>query len=154
MMGITAEELVRHFLDTIKGARAAYEKGVADEQYFHDETNDLNHALELLPRNHPLRIGLDEQLSESRWQRRKAKDEIEQLEPLINFLKRQKGMVGELSKVLGDIKSIQKEQSQRFYTVRVRKDLGERFEHRERETVSKVAGAINIRRRRVRCNLM
>ncbi|QWU15696.1 hypothetical protein SAMN04487895_12744 [Paenibacillus sophorae] len=154
-MELTAHEATRQLLDIIKAVRSAYEKCEKDEQRLTDECNDLNHALELMPLSTQQRREIGEQLGEVRWRRRKAKEEIEQLQPLVDYLKRQKGMVGDLSKAFQDINSVIQAQSQRFYTIRVRKDLGHKIEHRAREKAVETLPEISGRRaRRVRCNII
>lgn len=152
MMELTAHEATRQMLDIIKTAKTVYERAEAEEKRLTDECNDLNHALELLPLTVEQRRTIGDQLGEARWKRRKAKEEMEQLEPLVSYLKLQRGLIGGLSQVYQDINTAVQEQQKRFYRVRVRKDLGDVFEHRAREKSSAVC---NVRRnRRVRCGLM
>lgn len=152
-MGINALKAAKDLRGITEAVKAAYEKSVHDEQYYNDECQDLNHALELLKLTPKQRLDLSEQLAVSRWKRRKAKEDKELLQPLAEYLRRQKGMAGELDKVVIAINDLTKTQSLRVYRPKVRTDLGAIFEHRAREKTA--AAVCNIRRdRRVRCGLI
>lgn len=154
-MKLNAHQITCQLIELIQDAKSVYEQLEADEQRYTEESNDLNHALELLPLTPEQRRDIGEQLGECRWKRRKAKDEMEQLEPLVSYLKLQRNLIGGLNQVYQDINVAVKEQSKRFYRVRVRKDLGEVFEHRAREKAAPKVAGVSVRRdRRVRCGLM
>lgn len=145
-MDINALKAARDLRKIVEGVKVAYDKSVHDEQYYNDECNDILHALELLKLTPKQRLDLSAQLSVSRWNRRKAKEDKELLQPLADYLKRQRGMVGELNSIVADTEATIKTQSMRVYIPRVRKDLGATFEHRARERTAAAVG--NIRRDR------
>lgn len=152
-MGINALKAAKDLRGITEAVKAAYEQSVKDEVHYNDECQDLNHALELLKLTPKQRLDLSEQLGISRWKRRKAKEDKELLQPLAEYLKRQKGMAGELDKVIIAIKDLTQTQGIRVYRPKVRTDLGLIFEHRSREKSAEAVG--NIRRgRKVRCGLM
>jgi hypothetical protein len=155
-MQMTAFEINRQLLDIIKSIKPAYEQSVADEIHYSEECTDLVHALELLKLSPSKREELSLQLSETRWKRRKAKENKEQLEPLVEVMKKQNGLTGGLSKAIEEIQMIMKTQSVRVYRPRVRTDLGEAFEHRTREEESapKTGTTYFRQKRRVRCRTM
>jgi septation ring formation regulator EzrA len=154
-MKFNAHQATRQIIELIQEAKSTYEQLEADEQRYTDESNDLNHALELLPLTPEQRRDYGEQLGECRWKRRQAKDAMEQLEPLVSYLKLQRSLIGGLNQVYQDINTAVQEQSKRYYRVRVRKDLGEVFEHRAKEKAAPKAAGVSVRRdRRVRCRLI
>ncbi|MEK4854808.1 hypothetical protein NST04_33570 [Paenibacillus sp. FSL H7-0756] len=151
-MTINAYQAAKQFRDIVDGVKKDYERAVHDEQHYSDECTDLVHALELLKLTPRQRLELGSQLGVSRWNRRKAKEDKELLQPLAEYLRRQKGMAGELAAVVERIEELQQLQAVRVYTPKVRKDLGATFAHRQRERTAAAAGYVR-RVRRVRYNL-
>ncbi|MEK5414480.1 hypothetical protein [Paenibacillus sp. FSL L8-0708] len=151
-MGINALKAAKDLRGIVEAVKTTYEQSVKDEIYHSEECTDIVHALELLKLTPRQRLNLSEQLGVSRWKRRKAKEDKELLQPLAEYLKRQKGMAGELDKVILAISDLTKTQTMRVYRPKVRTDLGSIFEHRARERTAAAVG--NIRRdRRVRCGI-
>jgi len=146
-MELNALKAAKDLHGIIKSVKVAYDQSVKDEVYYNDECTDLVHALELLVLTPKQRLDLSSQLGVSRWKRRKAKEDKELLQPLSEYLKRQKGMAGELDKVILAISDLTKTQTMRVYRPKVRTDLGSIFEHRARERTAAAVG--NIRRDRV-----
>lgn len=153
-MELSAHEATCQMLDIIKGVKVAYENAKVEEKALNDECDDLNHALELLALGKEQHRAIGEQLGEARWKRRRVKEEIEQLEPLVSYLRLQKSLVGGLSQVYQDINTAIQAQGKRSYKVRVRKDLGDVFEHRARQQTPNMSGASVQKGRRVRCRLI
>lgn len=151
-MTINAYRAAKQLREILSAVKDGYERAVRDEQYYSDECTDLVHALELLKLTPRQRLELGSQLGVSRWNRRKAKEDKELLQPLAEYLRRQKGMAGELAAVVERIEELQQLQAARVYTPKVRKDLGTTFAHRQREKSAAAAGWVR-RARRVRHNL-
>lgn len=151
-MTIDAYNSANKLLEIVQATKTAYEKAVLDEQYYSDECTDLVHALELLKLTPRQRLDIGSQLGVSRWNRRRAKEDKELLQPLAEYLKRQKGMVGELIGIVDKIEKIQQEQAVRVYTPKVRRDIALHFAHRAREETAAAVGYVR-RTRPVRCNL-
>lgn len=151
-MTIDAYQAARQLSSIVAAVKADYERAVRDEQYYSDECTDIVHALELLQLTPRQRLELGSQLGVSRWRRRRAKEDKELLTPLADYLRRQKGMAGELVVIVAKIEEVRRLQAVRVYSPKVRTDLGEVFAHRAREETAAAAGYVR-RARMVRCNL-
>ncbi|MNC15656.1 hypothetical protein D3C75_634800 [compost metagenome] len=152
-MTIDAYKSASTLLEIVQGTKSTFEQAVQDEQYYSDECTDLVHALELLRLTPRQRLEIGSQLGVARWNRRKAKEDKELLQPLAEYLKRQKGMVGELSGIVERIEEIQRQQAMRVYSPKVRKDIAAVFAHRTREETAAAVGYVR-RARHVRSNLV
>lgn len=152
-MEITAKEANQRITDTIAAAFSTFEKAEAAVQYHSDECSDIEHALEILPDNHPKRMGLDIWLTEARRNRRIAKETVEQYEQLIALLRRYKSLDKDLAQVMQSINVTLGKQAKRFYRMRVLKDFGESLHYRVQNNAAKPLPVIR-RDRKVRCGLM
>ncbi|WP_438349915.1 hypothetical protein ACP8HI_04390 [Paenibacillus sp. FA6] len=127
-MELTAEDASRQMLGVFKGIKTTYDQHTKDLAHCNDEYLDLTHALEFLDVDDLGGYELVRQMQVNRRRRRRAKDEIERLQPLYDYLNRQKGMTGELSRLHQVVQDISKNQGKRKYTSRIRTDLQEQFE--------------------------
>lgn len=89
------------------------------------ETQDLLHVIELTSFDVVRGYKLSKEMNVVRNRRRKIKDEMDLLEPLVTVINKYPNLSNELSRVLGDIRKIKKRNETRTYKMRVREDLKE-----------------------------
>lgn len=89
------------------------------------EIQDILHVLELAKFNASEGYKYARDIKELRLERRKLKDEIELLEKIQEFTAYPKASEKVINKTIGEINKVQTKFNNRFYTMRVRKDLQE-----------------------------
>lgn len=95
------------------------------------ETQDLLHVIEFSNFSASEGYRLARELQEVRRLRREIKNEQEVLQPIVkDFLKYGKITDKNISKTIGDIRSIESKQERRTYTMRVRTDLQEKVSNK------------------------
>ncbi|MEK5277659.1 MULTISPECIES: hypothetical protein [Paenibacillus] len=150
-MGITAKAANQQIADTIASVFSAFEQAEAEVQYRDDECDDLKHLFEFLPDDHPERCGLVDRFTENRRKRRIAKEDVEQLKPLVDMLRHNKSFNKDLSQALQTINTALTFQAKRYYRLKVLTEFGEVLEHRPTsKKVSNVTHTTIWRGRRVR----
>lgn len=80
-----------------------------------DKTQDILHELELVQHTHNERGRLAKELAEVRRKRRDAKDTIEVLDPLIQWVGNHKKEMDALTKVLGEMRRADNRRENRLY---------------------------------------
>lgn len=80
---------------------------------------DLNHALELDKSGYRERCKIGTQLRRCLLERRVAKNHVEELAPLANYLSENKGLLDKLSHTLGETRKAEKYHANRAYKPRV-----------------------------------
>ena len=79
------------------------------------ETQDILHKLELEEITYHEYARLSKVLKKVRIERRKAKDTIEQLGPLVTWAAKNKDVIKELERILGDMRKTEKNMCYRHY---------------------------------------
>lgn len=110
-------EGLEHFLTYLREMGTLRNMAAADEQEANNETQDILHGLELgtidaTPRS------VTRALVESRRKRRKAKNYIAVSDPLADWASRNKPVIGELQRILGDMRKIESKNMTRLYANR------------------------------------
>ena len=100
-----------------------------DYQYSYDKvgemdllTQDYLHMLEIVPLSGNERSKIATQLKNTRLERRKHKDNVELLKPLVDCLEKYDRVIKDLEQVLGQMRQIEEKQKNRIYTPRVLKE--------------------------------
>lgn len=109
------------FLNYIRAVPTQYK--LAKEEYDKQEalTQDYLHSLELDTLTYKQRCKIATKLTKNRKNRRKAKDNLEVLTPLYNYITDpvNKRVFDKLTDVLGDTRKVEKYHSNRHYVPRV-----------------------------------
>ena len=103
---------------------AEYEEAQRQLVLCDDETQDILHRLELLPLTYHERARLAARLCEVRQERRKLKDSIESMEPLMNWIQEFGAAKNKLSSVLGEMRKVDGRHNNRVYFVRTGENAG------------------------------
>lgn len=100
-----------------------------DYQYSYDKvgemdllTQDYLHMLEIVPLSGNERSKIATQLKNTRLERRKHKDNVELLKPLVDCLEKHNRTIKDLEQVLGQMRKIEEKQKNRIYTPRILKE--------------------------------
>jgi prefoldin subunit 5 len=99
------------------------ESNTEEIKLLEQEIMDIEHVLELKPFNASKGYSYARQISEARKRRRVLKDQIEQIRPLVEVLRRPKITEHELNKAIGEIRRVKRLHEGRTYRMRVRGDL-------------------------------
>jgi len=120
-------ETLAIFLSSIDRAKHDYEWNTTEMKRMDDLTQDYLHAMELEDLNYKERAKLATKLSECRKQRRKHKDMVTVLEPLMLVLNDEKGKqtIKALRETLGKTRKIESNMECRRYYPRVKAEGGE-----------------------------
>lgn len=99
-----------------------------DYQYSYDKvgemdllTQDYLHMLEIVPFSEDEMFKIATQLKNTRLERRKHKDNVELLKPLVDCLEKHNRTIKDLEQVLGQMRKIEETQENRIYTPRILK---------------------------------
>ena len=120
------EEAIKSVRDVYVNAPRRYEQLEKDLKKLDMETQDLLHLMELKDLNLYLGFKAYKDLQRVRQERRKVKDEMDLLEPILELNKYQvKPQEKVLNKTLGEVRKIALSKQDRTYKMRVRDDLQE-----------------------------
>lgn len=113
---------MKNFFENINSLRKDLKKEIQKED---DITQDLLHELELASLNGVEIMQVAKQLKETRQERRKYKDELEKVNILKTFTDKynNKLIVGDIIKVLKELKILEKNKNNRKYNARVLENL-------------------------------
>lgn len=113
---------MKNFFENINSLRKDLKKEIQKED---DITQDLLHELELASLNGVEIMQVAKQLKEARQERRKYKDELEKVNILKTFTDKynNKLIVGDIIKVLKELKILEKNKNNRKYNARVLENL-------------------------------
>ena len=128
MSNVDAHHLTNQLISIFQTVKQTYERNENDIAFYNQEYTDITHALELLHFNAAQGYRLAKQLKANRANRRLAKDQNQQLQPLYELLTRNQGFLKELRKVQSQIERIKSDQQNRLYTVRARTDMQAAFD--------------------------
>lgn len=117
----------REICDLIDEAVKAYSFANEDLQRLELEFSDLYHAFELLKLNAADMARIGSETKANRIERRNRKNAIERLRSFVNWSEENKISIKNLNGVAAHIDRIIKQQNERVYTPRVRKDLTKSF---------------------------
>lgn len=112
---ILPSKLVEYFLDYMRECQQQYKINNSIFQESDKETQDILHKIELEKLSYHEYARLCVELAKIRQERRKAKDTVMILEPIINYLEQNKSMVDSLSQLLGKVRKEEKRIENRFY---------------------------------------
>lgn len=108
-------EQIEGFLDFLRQAETDYNITVLSEIEANDETQDLLHCLELYENTYHEYARAAKKLAQVRQERREAKDTREQLQPVIEWLARNKPVINGLEQLLGATRKAEGKTEGRFY---------------------------------------
>lgn len=106
-------------LKTLRQAETDFNIASDEEKLCEDEQQDILHELELVRLSYHERGKLAARLVEVRKKRRQAKNALETLEPLVNWLKENQDTVRSLQRVLGEMRKQEQRHLNRVYVKRV-----------------------------------
>lgn len=119
------------FSDSISSVCKLFDNALKDYEWNREEvhklellTQDYLHQLELEPLHYRERAKVATKLQECRRRRRKCKDVVELLDPLVQLLESDQGrsMHNQLKKVLGETRKIEKRMQNRTYCARIQQE--------------------------------
>lgn len=132
-MNMKYSENIENFLNFLRESQQEYNIAVSEEKEKNDETQDLLHTIELqnhIPYNELLIFRATKQVRENR---RKAKDCVQQLQPVVDWLKDNQKVIKELEKLLGNVRKEEQYIENRYYTPKT--DIVERTLGRRKEEI-------------------
>lgn len=109
---------ISNFLDTIRDVRLSYQSHVDEKRKSEEETQDILHTLELRKNSAVELTRLMVKLRNVRRCRRYHKEQIEIMQPVYDWAKKNKPALDDLQKVLGDTRKIEKDFDGRIYFLR------------------------------------
>lgn len=114
-------------LKLVNEAYTTYTKANESLSRFDLEFTDLSHACELLKLDAIALVKVSKEMKENRIERRKAKNETEQLQGLIKWVDSNWSAICELKGVSTTTGKLIASQGERTYKPRIRKDLKKKF---------------------------
>lgn len=108
------EAVLRVFKDAEEQASLAYD----EQRDCEDKQNDILHEFEFLVMSHNERGRLGKTLAEVRKSRRAAKNAVELLGPLCEWITNYKPAINALKRTLGDMRKIEDRQANRTYRLK------------------------------------
>lgn len=110
---------LEQILKTLRQAETDFNIASDEQKVCDDEQQDILHELELVRLSYHERGKLAARLVEVRKKRRLAKNTLETLEPLVNWLKENQDTVRSLQRVLGEMRKQEQRHLNRVYVKRV-----------------------------------
>ncbi|MBR3503820.1 MAG: hypothetical protein IKO07_06200 [Clostridia bacterium] len=105
------EDVLRVFREADEESFQAYEEQKACE----DKQNDILHDFELVEHSHNERGHLGKELTQVRRQRRVAKNTLELLAPLCDWISKNQAAINALQRTLGEMRKVEEKQKNRLY---------------------------------------
>lgn len=115
---MNASKELEQFLDFVNNAESLMDQAIAGQQEAEAETQDILHALELENHSYHEAASLARKLAKVRQTRRQEKDIVAQLAPVVEWLKENDVAVRRLQRVLGELRKVERNTQNRFYTPR------------------------------------
>lgn len=109
------------FLAFLRDCEQQFHMAEAEEQEANAVTNDIHHSMELEDHSKIELLQLAEELTEVRRQRRRAKDTISELTPVLEYLENNRADVKRLERLLGDVRKAERKTENRIYTPRAKR---------------------------------
>lgn len=119
-------EHVSEFLSLMREALPDYDWCDEERSKCEMETQDILHTMELEDLKYGERAKLATELAKIRKYRRQCKDEQEELEPIVRFMKDNKPLFNKLDQLVGELRKVEKYHKTRHYYPRVRKEKKEK----------------------------
>lgn len=110
-----ASEPVEGFLNFLREAQQEYNIASAQEADANDATQDLLHSLELDRNGYHDCAKISIALRQVRQERREAKDRVQQLKPIMDWIGQNTKTIRELERLLGDVRKAERGMEGRFY---------------------------------------
>lgn len=121
MIIVSNSDIITAFLNLIIQSENEYQFALELQRAEEKKTQDILHMLELDNLNYKERAKLATQLKNIRQKRRRYKDEVEELECIVQFKKENKNLVNMLTQLLGKQRKVEKSHIDRHYTPKVLK---------------------------------
>lgn len=121
MIIVSNSDIITAFLNLIIQSENGYQFALELQRAEEKKTQDILHMLELDNLNYKERAKLATQLKNIRQKRRRYKDEVEELECIVQFKKENKNLVNMLTQLLGKQRKVEKSHIDRHYTPKVLK---------------------------------
>ena len=121
MIIVSNSDIITAFLNLIIQSENEYQFSLELQRTEEKKTQDVLHMLELDNLNYKERAKLATQLKNIRQKRRRYKDEVEELECIVQFKKENKNLVNMLTQLLGKQRKVEKNHIDRHYTPKVLK---------------------------------
>ncbi len=114
-------QIIKTFLDFVESARSEYNFNSESMKNEERITQDYLHKLELEGLNCRERSKIATQLVHNRQARRRYKDAVEELEPIVAFFEdpKNRGVLNSMSQLLGQVRKIESYHKKRFYVPKV-----------------------------------
>lgn len=112
------------FLNYLRECEQQYHMAEADEQEANGVTVDIQHQLELEENGDKRLLELAKELTEARRLRRKAKDSMNQLGPVLAWVDKNRGNIKSLEQLLGEVRKAERDAENRIYTPRTKRKEG------------------------------
>ena len=110
-----ASKNIEDFLNFVKESEERYKMAGADLEQTHNETQDILHRLELYDVGHHEAAACAKKLKSVRRRRRTAKDTMEELEPIVRWAYENRAGIGQIQRVLGEVRKEEQRHENRFY---------------------------------------
>lgn len=111
-------EYISCFLDFMRESMVEYEIAKSGQANADNETQDLLHRLELHDDSYHDMARISRELKKARQERRKAKDAIIELQPILKWAEENARTLKSLEQLLGAVRKAEKATENRFYTDR------------------------------------
>lgn len=111
-------EHIEAFTRFLREAVLQHKTASEDVSMYEMQLQDIEHKLELCDVSYHETAKLGKLLKKVRQQRRVAKDMVERLSPIVDWMAKQKSVVDNLSQLLGAVRKVENWQQMRFYTPR------------------------------------
>ena len=117
-MDMDPSKYIEAFLSFLTDASQQYRMSEADEQEANDQTQDVLHSLEFEPYEYHDLAKISRWMKSVRQRRRAAKDNMEQLSPIVQWVDENQAVIKGLERLLGEVRKAEKRVSGRIYTPR------------------------------------
>ena len=111
-------EHIEAFTRFLREAVLQHKAASEDVSMYEMQLQDIEHKLELCDVGYHETAKLGKLLKKVRQQHRVAKDMVERLSPIVDWMAKQKSVVDNLSQLLGAVRKVENWQQTRFYTSR------------------------------------
>lgn len=111
-------------MNYLRECEQQYHMAEADEQEANGVTVDIQHQLELEENSDKHLLALAKELTEARRLRRRAKDAMNQLGPVLAWVDRNQGHIKGLEQLLGEVRKAERDAENRIYTPRIKRKEG------------------------------
>ena len=108
-------EHIKSFLDYLRKCNEEYSLNNSVLQEMDRQTQDILHKIELEKISYHEHARLNKELAEVRKSRRKAKDRVIVLNPVAEYIDKNRSVFNSLSQLLGDVRKEEKRLENRMY---------------------------------------